>query len=121
MHSCCFWLVVTLIFVLIRMAPGDPAEFLVPPTATAATPRGCAPTSGSTARSRSNMHAGPERWSGGTSARASQSRQPVSRALLDARPVSIALGGISLLLTFLIGVPLGMFQAAQARPRARPA
>ena len=31
-----FWLVVTLVFALVRLAPGDPAAFLVPPTATAA-------------------------------------------------------------------------------------
>ena len=31
-----FWLVVTLTFVLIRLAPGDPAAFLVPPGASEA-------------------------------------------------------------------------------------
>jgi peptide/nickel transport system permease protein len=31
-----FWLVITLVFALVRLAPGDPASFLVPPTATAA-------------------------------------------------------------------------------------
>jgi peptide/nickel transport system permease protein len=107
-----FWLVVTLIFVLIRMAPGDPADFLVPPTATA----------GDAARLRTDL--GLDRplvvqyahWAGavvrGNLGESFSSRQPVSRMLLDAAPVSIALGGISLLLTFLIGVPLGMFQAA---------
>jgi len=30
------WIVVTLTFVLLRAAPGDPAALLVPPTATAA-------------------------------------------------------------------------------------
>lgn len=30
-----FWLVVTLIFALVRLAPGDPATLLVPPSATA--------------------------------------------------------------------------------------
>jgi peptide/nickel transport system permease protein len=107
-----FWLVVTLIFVLIRMAPGDPAEFLVPPTAAA----------GDAARLRSELGLDRPlaiqyaRWAGavvrGNLGESFSSRQPVSRLLLDAAPVSIALGGISLLLTFLIGVPLGMFQAA---------
>ena len=107
-----FWLVVTLIFVLIRMAPGDPADFLVPPTATA----------GDAARLRTDL--GLDRplviqyahWAGavvrGNLGESFSSGQPVSRMLLDAAPVSIMLGGISLLLTFLIGVPLGMFQAA---------
>ena len=31
-----FWLVVTLIFGLVRLAPGDPVTLLVPPTASAA-------------------------------------------------------------------------------------
>ncbi|HEY5219193.1 MAG TPA: ABC transporter permease, partial [Gemmatimonadaceae bacterium] len=30
------WLVVSLTFVLVRLAPGDPATMLVPPTASAA-------------------------------------------------------------------------------------
>jgi peptide/nickel transport system permease protein len=107
-----FWLVVTLIFVLIRMAPGDPAEFLVPPTATA----------GDAARLRTDLGLDRPlviqyaRWAGavvrGNLGESFASRQPVSRLLLDAAPVSIALGGISLILTFLIGVPLGMLQAA---------
>lgn len=107
-----FWLVVTLIFVLIRMAPGDPADFLVPPTATAA----------DAARLRADL--GLDRplviqyahWAGavvrGNLGESFSSRQPVSRILLDAAPISVALGGISLLLTFLIGVPVGMVQAA---------
>ena len=108
-----FWLVVTLIFVLIRMAPGDPAEFLVPPTASA----------GDAARLRTDLGLDRPiavqyaRWAGavvrGNLGESFSSRQPVSRLLLDAAPVSVALGGISLLLTFLVGVPVGMFQAAR--------
>ena len=107
------WLVVTLIFVLIRMAPGDPAAFLVPPTATA----------GDAARLRADLGLDRPllvqyaRWAGsvvrGDLGESFSSRQPVARVLLDAAPVSIALGGTSLLLTFVIGVPLGMFQAAR--------
>jgi peptide/nickel transport system permease protein len=106
------WLVVTLIFVLIRMAPGDPADFLVPPTATPA----------DAARLRTDLGLDRPlviqyaRWAGavvrGNLGESFSSRQPVSRVLRDAAPVSIALGGISLFLTFLIGVPLGMVQAA---------
>lgn len=106
------WLVVTLIFVLIRVAPGDPADFLVPPTATAA----------DAARLRTDLGLDRPlivqyaRWAGavvrGNLGESFSSGQPVSRILLDAAPVSVALGGISLLLTFLIGVPVGMVQAA---------
>jgi peptide/nickel transport system permease protein len=107
------WLVVTLIFVLIRMAPGDPSDFLVPPTASAA----------DAARLRTDL--GLNRplaiqyaaWAGavvrGDLGESFSTRQPVSRLLLDAAPVPLALGGISLLLTFLVGVPVGMFQAAR--------
>ena len=80
-------------------------------------PRGCAPISVSIARSLSNMHAGREPWCGANLGESFSSRQPVSRLLLEAAPVSFALGGISLLLTFLIGVPIGMLQAAH-RDRA---
>jgi peptide/nickel transport system permease protein len=112
-----FWLVVTIIFVLIRMAPGDPADFLVPPTATA----------GDAARLRGDLGLDRPlivqyaRWAGavvrGNLGESFSSRLPVSRLLRDAAPVSFALGGISLLLTFLVGVPIGMFQAAH-RDRA---
>ena len=108
-----FWLVVTLIFALIRMAPGDPAEFLVPPTASAR----------DAARLRAELGLDRPlavqyaRWAAavvrGDLGESFASRQPVSRLLLDAAPVSFALGGISLALTFLIGVPLGMLQSAR--------
>jgi peptide/nickel transport system permease protein len=107
-----FWLVVTLIFVLVRMAPGDPAAFLLPPTATAA----------DAARLRTDLGLDRPlavqyaRWAGavvrGDLGESFSSQESVGRLLLDAAPVSIALGGISLALTFLIGVPLGMLQAA---------
>jgi peptide/nickel transport system permease protein len=106
------WLVVTLIFVLVRMAPGDPAAFLLPPTATAA----------DAARLRTDLGLDRPlpvqyaRWAGavlrGNLGESFSSQQSVSRVLLDAAPVSLALGGISLLLTFVVGVPLGMLQAA---------
>lgn len=107
------WLVVTLIFVLIRMAPGDPAEFLVSPTASAA----------DAARLRTEL--GLDRplvvqyahWAGavvrGNLGESFSLHEPVSRVLLDAAPVSVGLGLVSLLLTFAIGVPVGMYQAAR--------
>lgn len=108
-----FWLVVTLIFALIRMAPGDPAEFLVPPTASA----------DDAVRLRSDLGLDRPlavqyaRWAAavvrGDLGESFASRQRVSRVLLDAAPVSLALGGLSLLLTFLVGVPVGMLQAAR--------
>ena len=105
------WLVLTITFALIRLAPGDAATFLVPPSATAA----------DAARIRAEL--GLDRpilvqyaqWAisllQGDAGESFSLHQPVSRALREALPVSIALGTASLLLTFLIGVPIGMWQA----------
>lgn len=106
------WLVVTLTFVLIRLAPGDPAAFLVAPCASAA----------DAARTRTelgldrSMLVQYARWFQamlrGDMGASFASGQPVLRVLREAAPISLALGGASLALTFLIGVPIGMLQAA---------
>src|SRR5688572_19797690 len=107
------WLVVTLTFALIRLAPGDPAVFLVPPGASAA----------DIARIRSEL--GLDRsmlvqyahWLmatlRGDMGASFASGRPVATILAEAAPISLMLGGISLALTFLIGVPIGMVQAAK--------
>ena len=107
------WLVVTLTFVLVRLAPGDPAAFLVAPGASQA----------DAARLRAelgldrSMLVQYARWLGATLrgdlGTSFASGAPVSRVLLDAAPISILLGATSLALTFLIGVPIGMLQAAR--------
>ena len=108
-----FWLVVTLTFVLIRLAPGDPAAFLVPPGASAA----------DAARVRAelgldhSMLVQYARWLmatlRGDLGTSFASGQPVGALLRDAAPTSLLLGGASLALTFLVGVPVGMLQAAR--------
>jgi peptide/nickel transport system permease protein len=107
------WLVLTITFGLIRLAPGDAAVFLVPPTATA------------TDAQRLRAELGLDRpvaiqyarWASsmlrGNLGESFSLRRPVSAVLADAVPTSIALGGASLALTFLIGVPLGILQAAR--------
>jgi peptide/nickel transport system permease protein len=106
------WLVVTLIFALVRLAPGDPAEFLVAPTATAA----------DAARVRAELGLDRPllvqyaRWAGAVvrgDLGESFSRRPVFDVLAEAAPVSLGLGLSSVVLTFVIGVPLGMLQAAR--------
>lgn len=109
------WLVVTLTFLLIRIAPGDPAGFLVSPTASAA----------DVARTRAELGLDRSiavqygRWLGATLRGdlgiSFSTGRPVSDVLLDATPVSAALGAVSLALSFLIGVPIGMLQAARRR------
>jgi len=107
------WLVITITFLLVRLAPGDPAQLLVSPTATAA----------DAARVRAEL--GLDRplaiqyasWMGevlrGNLGESFASRRPVGGVLFEALPVSLALGGTALLLTFLVGVPLGIVQAAR--------
>ncbi len=106
-----FWFVVTLIFALVRMAPGDPATLLVPPSATAE----------DTERLRAELGLDRPvavqyaRWAGallrGDMGESFALQMPVARALADAAPVSVGLGIASILLTFAIGVPLGFVQA----------
>jgi peptide/nickel transport system permease protein len=108
-----FWLVVTLTFALVRLAPGDPAAFLVAPGASEA----------DAARLRAelgldrSMLVQYARWLSATLrgdlGTSFASGSPVWRILADAAPISIALGAASLALTFLIGVPIGMLQAAR--------
>lgn len=106
-----FWLVVTLIFALVRLAPGDPATLLVPPSASAADAQ------------RLRAELGLDRpvavqyahWASGVLhgdlGESFALRVPVTRALADAAPISLALGLASLFVTFAIGVPLGLAQA----------
>jgi peptide/nickel transport system permease protein len=108
-----FWLVITLTFVLIRLAPGDPSVFLVPPGASEA----------DAVRVRAelgldhSMLVQYARWFlatlRGDLGTSFASGQPVATLLGEAAPISLMLGGVSLALTFLIGVPIGMLQAAR--------
>jgi peptide/nickel transport system permease protein len=112
------WLVLTLTFVLVRAAPGDPAALLVPPTATA----------GDAARLRAELGLDAPlavqyaRWAGrtlrGDLGESFALRQPVSRVLADALPISLFLGGASLALTFLIGTLVGGWQATRLGGRS---
>jgi peptide/nickel transport system permease protein len=110
-----YWCVLSLTFALLRLAPGDPATFLLPPGATAA----------DAARLRADL--GLERpvvvqyawWVRGTLlgdlGTSFTDRRPVASVLADALPISLALGGISLLLSFLVGACVGIVQAARHR------
>jgi peptide/nickel transport system permease protein len=107
------WLVVTLTFALLRLAPGDPATLLISPGASAA----------DVARVRAelgldrSMLVQYARWLGdavrGDLGSSFASSRPVSEVLREAAPVSLSLGTLSLALTFLIGVPIGIWQAAR--------
>jgi peptide/nickel transport system permease protein len=112
------WLVVTVVFVLARSAPGDPVLMLVSPTASA--------SEIASARTRLGLDAPIAvqyaRWTRGvlhgdfgTSIATGRS---VRGLLADALPVSLFLGGVSLLLSFVIGVAIGSLQARRAGTRS---
>jgi peptide/nickel transport system permease protein len=112
-----YWCVLSLTFVLLRVAPGDPATFLLPPGATAIdaarlrTTMGLdAPVAVQYARwLRSTLH--------GDLGSSFVERRPVVAVLGDALPVSLALGGVSLLLSFLVGIAVGIAQAVRRGSR----
>lgn len=107
------WLVLTLTFVLVRAAPGDAADLLVPPSASAAQAR------------QLRTELGLDRpvavqyvkWMGGLLhgdfGESYVRHEPVRRVLADALPVSLWLGSASLLLTFVVGIGVGALQASR--------
>jgi peptide/nickel transport system permease protein len=105
--------VLSLTFALLRLAPGDPATFLLPPGATAA----------DAIRLRAELGLDRPigvqyaRWLGSTLrgdlGTSFTDRRAVTSVLADALPVSLALGGLSLLLSFAIGMTVGVVQAAR--------
>lgn len=108
-----YWCVLSLTFVLLRLAPGDPGTFLLPPGASAA----------DAARLRAELRlddpvgAQYARWLGATLhgdlGTSFAERRPVLAVLRDAMPVSLALGIASLALSFLAGIAAGLLQAAR--------
>jgi peptide/nickel transport system permease protein len=105
------WLVASLTFVLVRLAPGDPAALLVPPSATAADAarlRAALGLDQPLAAQYGRWLSGLLRGDLGTSF--AQGR-PVSAVLGEALPASLALGAASLALSYAVGVALGTWQA----------
>ena len=108
-----YWCVLSLTFALLRLAPGDPATFLLAPGASAA----------DAVRLRTELGLDQPigvqyaRWLGamlrGDLGTSFVERRPVVSSLADALPVSLALGAASLLLSFAVGVAVGVIQAAR--------
>ena len=108
-----YWCVLSLTFVLLRLAPGDPATFLLPSNASAA----------DAVRLRASLGleqpvaAQYARWSSrmlrGDFGTSFSEGRPVVAVIRDALPVSLALGGASLLLSFLVGTIVGVVQGAR--------
>jgi len=108
-----YWCVLSLTFVLLRVAPGDPATFLLPPTASADDAIHLRTTLGLD-RPVAAQYA---RWSArmlhGDLGTSFSEGRPVIAVIGDALPVSLALGAASLLLSFLVGTFVGIVQAAR--------
>lgn len=108
------WIVTTITFVLLHLAPGDPATLLVSPSASAE----------DVARLRASLGLDaslPEqyvRWLGnllrGDLGMSLATSRPVSSVILEALPVSLLLGGASLFLSYLFGIVLGAIQSRRA-------
>ncbi len=112
-----YWCVLSLTFVLLRLAPGDPATFLLPPGATAADAAGMRAELGldrSVAVQYARWVRGTLRADLGTSFTDGRS---VWRVIADALPISLGLGLASLLLSFLAGTAVGLVQAARRGSR----
>jgi peptide/nickel transport system permease protein len=107
------WLVVTLTFALVRLAPGDAAALLVPETAS--------PAEATRLRAELGLDRPVTvqyaRWMGGALrgdlGESLAQRRPVVAVLREALPVSLGLGVASLLLTFVIGTLVGTVQATR--------
>ena len=112
------WLVTTITFALIHLAPGDPATLLISPTASA----------DEAARQRTALGLDAPlpmqyaRWLGGVLrgdlGESLVRAEPVTRVITEALPVSLFLGGVSLLASFVLGTMLGLLQALRVSRRA---
>lgn len=111
------WIVTSLTFAMIHLAPGDPASLLIGPSATA----------DETARLRSALGLDASlpiqyaRWIGGVLrgdlGDSFALARPVSTVIREALPVSLLLGGLSLLGSFALGTLVGGFQALRSGSR----
>ena len=108
-----YWCVLSLTFVLLRIAPGDPATFLLPPNASAADAVRLRATLGLEQPVTAQYARWTQRMLRGDLGTSFSQGRPVVAVLRDALPVSLALGGASLLLSFLVGTIVGLVQGAR--------
>jgi peptide/nickel transport system permease protein len=108
--------VVTSTFLLLRLAPGDPVERLLGPTATPAQLAAQRRALGLDGSVAAQYTAWLGRFAGGEWGRSIATGRPVRSVLGDAVPATLELVGLSLLLSYLLGVAVGIWQAG-AGPR----
>lgn len=112
-----FWLVISLTFILTRLAPGDPAALLVPPTASPDDVARLRQSLGLDASIATQYARWTTRVLRGDLGLSFSTQEAVVDVIRRALPVTLGLGATSLALTFLIGVPVGLWQASRAGRR----
>ncbi|MEP7176127.1 MAG: ABC transporter permease [Gemmatimonadales bacterium] len=105
--------VVTLMFVLLRLAPGDPALLLVGPAATPAQLEAQRRALGLDQPVAEQYATWLTRFARGDWGTSIATGRPVRSMLGQAWPATVRLVGISLVLSYLIGIGIGVLQAAR--------
>ncbi len=112
-----FWLVVTLTFCLVHLAPGDATDLLVPPGASAADIERLRSSFGLDAPMWQQYVRWTSRVLAGDLGTSFATGEAVGDVLRRALPITLGLGLVSLALTFLIGTAVGLWQAQHAGSR----
>lgn len=110
-------LIVTLTFVLINMAPGDPVRLWVSPGATEADVENARRALGLDRPLPVRYVTWLSDFARGDWGMSLAQQRPVRRIILDALPHTLLLTGGSLFLTYLGGIAVGAFQAAKRRTK----
>src|SRR3989475_3880564 len=109
--------VATLTFFLLRLAPGDPVERLLGPAATAEQLAAQRQALGLDQSLPAQYAAWLARMARGEWGRSIASGRPVRAVPAEAWPATAALVGLSLLLSYLLGIAVGAVQAARGGTR----
>jgi peptide/nickel transport system permease protein len=108
--------VLTLMFFLLRLAPGDPARLLVGPAATESQVAAQRHTLGLDRPVPAQYAAWLGRFARGDWGTSIATGRPVRRMLGEAWPATVRLVGLSLVLSYLLGIAVGVVQAVRRGP-----
>src|SRR5512138_170979 len=105
--------VVTLMFALLRLAPGDPALLLVGPSATAEQLAAQRHALGLDRPLAAQYATWLSRFARGDWGTSIATGRPVRATLAQAWPATVRLVGLSLILSYLLGIAVGVLQATR--------
>jgi peptide/nickel transport system permease protein len=108
--------VLTLMFFLLRLAPGDPARLLVGPAATESQVAAQRHALGLDRPAPAQYAAWLGRFTRGDWGTSIATGRPVRRMLGEAWPATVRLVGLSLVLSYLLGIAVGVVQAVRRGP-----